>query len=232
MIMEADYPEIREEAHEHTEPRQVPGPEKTALAKAAHVLSDVFSPILMSTYAVFCVLWLTRYNFIPVQTRWLTTLYVFAVTAFMPAMTVFFLMRAGKVSDTAISDRRQRPVPFAVTALCSLGAWLLVRNLGYPNQMAFYLAAGFFIALAEGVISLWWKISAHTAAAGAIFAYALVIAKLNLFIVNYLWVISLTVLLGGGIAWARLYLHRHTPLQVLAGWLLGAVVCFASYYII
>lgn len=206
--------------------------ENKALANMAHMFSDVFSPILMSTYAVVCVLWFTRYNFIPVNTRWLTVLYVFAITAFVPALTVFILMRLGKVSDTAISDRRQRPLPFAVTALCSLGAYCLVRELGYPDQVAFYLAAGMFIAIIEGFISLWWKISAHTAAAGAFLGYTIIMAKLNILTVNYIWAISLMVLLGGLIAWARLYLFRHTPLQVLGGWALGLVVCMATYYIL
>lgn len=71
------------------------------------------------------------------------------------------------------------------------------------------------------VITLVWKISLHMLAVGTFTAAFLFILGPSW------WAISLLVPL---VAWSRLRLHRHTPYQVLGGFLLGVAVTSAVFW--
>lgn len=79
------------------------------------------------------------------------------------------------------------------------------------------------------VVSFFWKISLHMISVGGALAL--------LFIVNIsgfgtmLWVLIVGVLLTGALASSRLYLGRHTPLQVAAGFVGGFIVACAAMLI-
>lgn len=45
--------------------------------------------------------------------------------------------------------------------------------------------------------------------------------------INFYILLPVTVLIGGLTGWARLKLNAHTPAQVYAGFMLGAVVIFS-----
>lgn len=190
----------------------------------AQLLSDVFSPILLSTYTIIVVLWLSRYNFVSINARLLTVAAVFIATAFVPALAITILMKAGMVSDVAISNRRQRFIPFGITAVASLCAFFWIRHIGFPYTVAYFLLAASVIAVIEAIISSWWKISAHAGAFGAVIPYFYYFAQANLLIINGLFTLSVTIMLVGMVGWSRIYLGRHTPAQVFAGAALGALV--------
>ena len=137
---------------------------------AASAISDVFSPLLMATYAMAVALWLTPMAYLPLGVRAWSTVGVFFITAVIPASTVFVLMKMGRVSDASISDRRERPLPFIVAVLCYCGAWLYLSALNAPRWMLCFMAAAAAVALMELLISFFWKISAHTGAAAGLAA--------------------------------------------------------------
>ncbi|MHC0039781.1 hypothetical protein, partial [Pseudoneobacillus sp. C159] len=58
---------------------------------AASAISDVFSPLLMATYAMAVALWLTPMAYLPLGVRAWSTVGVFFITAVIPASTVFVL---------------------------------------------------------------------------------------------------------------------------------------------
>ena len=124
---------------------------------AASAISDVFSPLLMATYAMAVALWLTPMAYLPLGVRAWSTVGVFFITAVIPASTVFVLMKMGRVSDASISDRRERPLPFIVAVLCYCGAWLYLSALNAPRWMLCFMAAAAAVALMELLISFFWK---------------------------------------------------------------------------
>ncbi|MCM1223076.1 MAG: hypothetical protein NC548_52350 [Lachnospiraceae bacterium] len=188
---------------------------------ASLVLSGVFSPLLVPTYACAIALWITRLSILPERTRFLLSLIVFMVTAVVPMAVIILMMRMGKVSDTAISDRKQRGIPFIVTALCYLGVFFFMRQIHAPHWLSMFFLGAFASTAAAMLINLFWKISAHGMVMGGLCALVLFIAYKGLGTVWMLPWITAAVLLAGAVGSARLYLGRHTPGQVYAGLLLG-----------
>ncbi len=203
--------------------------------KAANVLaslaSDIFSPLLIPTYAMVVSLWLTPMCILSVSTRAWSTLGVFFITAIIPALTIYALIRAGKVSDTSISDRRERPVPFAATVVCYISAAVYLSVLHAPRWMVCFVVGAAVVALIELLVSMRWKISAHAGAAGGLVGFVAWLAARHAFICDPFVPLSVAVLVLGILCWARLLLRRHTLAQVCAGAGLGFAVEFMVLWI-
>lgn len=187
----------------------------------AHILSDVFSPMLAPTYAMISALVLTPMSLLPTSPKVWSTAGILFITAVIPMLFILMLMRMGKVSDAAISNRNERTAPFTATILCYIGAAFFVRYLRAPYWIQnFYLAAAMVSAISL-LVTHWWKISAHTGAMGGLAGIIFWMVERGLILwCPILWVCIAFALLGA-VAWARLYLDKHTVLQTLAGAALG-----------
>lgn len=197
---------------------------RTAASSAAHVLSDIFSPMLVPSYAMIAALTLTPMCLLPTSPKVWSTAGVVFITAIIPMVVILILMRMGKVSDTAITDRKERTAPFCAVIVCYIGAAFFVRYLRAPYWIQnFYLAAAMVSAISL-LVTQWWKISAHTGAMGGMAAIMFWMAQRGLIISMPLVWVSVAFLILGLVAWARLYLNKHTVLQTLAGASLGFIV--------
>jgi hypothetical protein len=133
----------------------------------------------------------------------------------LPYGLVLIGVRRGVLTDHHVSRREQRPRMMAI-ALASVAVGLLVlRWLDTPRALFALVAAmvaGLAVALA---ITSFWKISIHAAAAaGTVACLAILVSP---------WWLLLTPLVAVT-GWARVEIRDHTPFQVLAGAIVGAVV--------
>lgn len=194
----------------------------------AQIISDIFSPIMVPTYGMALAMWATPLRSIPESNRLIATLLVAVITGLVPLAAIAALIKAGKVSDRAISNRNQRTLPMSIAAICYIGASLFVGSLGAPIWLRMFFVGAAAATLTAMVITFKWKISAHTTAMGGLVGMMLWFAVSGMADVNVMIMFSVGILLAGAIATARLLLQRHTLAQVLAGLALGLTVCFAS----
>lgn len=131
----------------------------------------------------------------------------------LPTLYIAWLVRRGRVSDMhlRVREERYRPLVFSIlTGACSV----FILGLGGAPHLLVVLAVLHLVQLAFFLgITLRWKVSVHCAAASGLAILAV-----------FLWGAG-GALLGPGvplIAWSRVYLARHTPLQTMGGALLGA----------
>jgi membrane-associated phospholipid phosphatase len=82
------------------------------------------------------------------------------------------------------------------------------------------MLAGLATAL---VVTLWWKLSLHTAAAAGTVA---------VLVVTFGPALVLAVPMVGLVAWARVRLGDHTPAQTLAGAALGGLVATTVFILL
>lgn len=199
----------------------------TPAAKAAHIVSDVFSPLLVPTYGCFVALWLTRMAYLPMGIRLWTLVGIAAITALAPATVIFVLIRLGKVSNTSISDRRQRPIPYLASIVCYIGACVFLTALKAPVWLIVFYAGAGVISFISLIVNHWWKISAHTAGIASLAGGIFWLARTGLILHGALLWVSAAFFLVGIMAWARLYLRHHTLMQTFAGAVLGfgTVLC-------
>ncbi len=197
----------------------------------AQILSDVFSPLLIPTYATALAMWVTPLRSVPESNRLIVTALVGVITGLIPLMAIAALIKIGRVSDRSISRREQRSLPMTIGSVCYLGAALFLGSLGAPMWLRMFFVG---TAVATGLallITLKWKISAHTTAVGGFVGMMMRFAVTGLADVNVMIMLSVGIILSGGMATARLVLNRHTFAQVMAGLVLGFAVCYAAMLI-
>lgn len=191
---------------------------------ASLTLSAVLSPLLVPTYACAIALWITPLAILPERMRFALAAIIFLITAAVPMGVIIYMMRTGRVADSALSVRKQRTVPYLVTAIAYVCAAMFLGYEHAPRWMTcFYIGASMACLLAL-VINTAWKISAHLTTMGGLCALVLFIAAFRLGIVNMLVWVSVVFVLAGAVGSARLYLQRHTPAQVYAGFAMGLIV--------
>ena len=202
----------------------------------ARVLSAVFHPLLMPTI-LFSILLFAAPGALGVSTFGtpfkLSLLMLIAIsTFFVPAFLIYFLYRTGYIRSLHMNELQDRRLPYFMTALLYTTATLLFAfRLPQLSDMApeigIVLGSITVSVTLVGLISLFWKISAHSVGisgmVGALLGVAIKSGELTL-----LYPLLALIVLAGLLASARLHLNAHTPSQIAAGMGLGLVVSLAT----
>jgi membrane-associated phospholipid phosphatase len=180
-------------------------PWRTALAQGVSQLGS--PPLLSIAGACLCA----RASADPGALDWALGYSLLAFVA--PTLYIVWLFCRGKVDDLHLNNRRQRLRPLCAS-LAAAGMALVLLLVGEAPGILVAMGVG---NLVQGALFLAitcrWKISAHCTAAGGLAVLGL--GRLDS--AGLLLVLCLPL-----VAWARLYLRRHTLAQVAAGTLLGA----------
>lgn len=189
----------------------------------ARVMSDVFSPLLVPTYAMALAMWITPLRVLPESGRLIATGAVAVITALVPFMVLMALRKLGKISNMDISNRRERMLPYTVAVVCYLCAAWTMHSYHAPHWLAMFFVAAAVATTAAMTINTVWKISAHLTAMGGLTGMFVWFTIAGLAGMGDMYWLTGSILLAGAVATARLALYRHTLGQVAAGYLLGLV---------
>lgn len=200
----------------------------TPLERAAQVISDVFSPIVLPTYMMVIAMWVTPLVSMPEKSRFISAGVVALLTAIVPTAVILTLIKTGRASDVSLSSRSERTIPYTVTVVCYFAAALFLGKVTSVHWLpAFYLGAAGASIIAL-IITLRWKISAHGSAIGGFAAAMIWLASQGQLIFGARWWVCGALLVCGLVGSARLILKRHTPMQVYAGLALGAAAVLTA----
>ncbi|MRS64814.1 hypothetical protein GJJ30_26185 [Larkinella terrae] len=153
-------------------------------------------------------------------------------TFFVPAFLIYLLYRTGHVRSLHMNELQDRRLPYFMTALLYTTTTLLFTfRLPELSDMApeigIVLGSITVSVTLVGLISLFWKISAHSVGisgiAGALLGIAIKTGEVSL-----LYPLVAIIVLAGLLATARLNLNAHTPPQIAAGMALGLAVSLAT----
>ena len=191
------------------------------IAGVANFLSTVLTPLLMPTYGVFLVLWVSVLCLLPYGTRVVVLLICMGITCILPLIFLSVLRHFKLVKDLHVNQREQRFIPYLFTTLCYGVAAYYLYYCHSPQWFVMFMVGSALTVLLMALISLKWKISAHMAGIGGIVAlvYQLHVQGLNAF--DLMWLLCLTIIVAGALGSARLALRRHDLWQVLAGVVVG-----------
>lgn len=154
---------------------------------------------------------------VPAKLIWLAIGVVFLITCLIPTAGILALYKAGFIKDAGLNERTERTAPYVLTVLCYFGAGYFLYRVGMPLWIDMFFAGGALAAVVNIVVNRWWKISAHGAAMGGLVAFLFRMAASNFAIYNLEYWIYGAVIVTGLVLTARVYLGRHTLMQVLAG---------------
>lgn len=185
--------------------------------KLARWVSNILSPPILFSI----ILYILAAYAVDGKSRallWTTLTLLIAVTP--PILYVKWLVRRGKLTDFYMQCReeRVRPIIFIlVWAMLSLSVLWLV---GAPGILCMLIATAIFQMCILGIVTLFWKISFHSASmASAVVVVMSIIGSLAL------TTLPLVLLVG----WSRVHLQRHTMTQVLAGTMAGFAISYVTF---
>jgi len=200
----------------------------TSTVSFAKYFSAVFSPLFMPTYCMAMAMWVTTLSIIDERTRFISSLMVLCITAAIPVAILLGLLRAGKISNIDISNRKQRFIPVAACGLCYLAAAIYVYRLHAPLWLSMMFVGAFIGAMICAIVSLWWKISAHGLGIGGLTGMLVRLEVMHICLVDMLPWISAIIILGGILGLCRVVLGAHNTLQFITGEILGALAVYTA----
>ncbi len=183
----------------------------------ARALSWIFHPFVISVPT----LWYAAYAMTHdggASTQWTG---FFIVIVILPAIVFIALrVRSGHYTDADVSVRQHRFGLYLFGGGCFILGVVLFAALGAPRILVASLVAA-LVALAIGtLVTTRTKASVH---AGVTAGCAAVLFFVSLPLCLLVSLAALTV------GWARIYLHQHTPTQVILGWAIALVSVAAVF---
>ena len=191
------------------------------IAGLANFLSTALSPLLMPTYGVFLVLWVSILCLLPYGRRVVILLVCMGITCILPLIFLSVLRHFKLVKDIHVSMREQRFIPYVFTAVCYLLAAYYLYYCHAPQWFIMFMVGAAITIFVMALINLKRKASAHMAGIGGIIALVYQIHVQGLSAFELLGLLCFTIVVAGLIGSARIALRRHDIWQVLAGVTVG-----------
>jgi len=192
----------------------------------ACAVSVLFHPLLLPLYVLFITFNSgTIFSYVPAFTRNMSYLLTLLGVTLLPLVCLPLLKWAGLIKSYHLLHKQDRVFPVLVTIVGIFIVFYFSRVLPYSNIVRQLYLIMVILLAGVMIVTLRWKISMHMTAIGALCGFVFVLgAKYLGHVINLLPVL---ILFSGILASSRLYLKRHTPSQVYAGYVYGAaaVVC-------
>ena len=189
--------------------------------KQEHVeswVSNIAAPPVLAVVGVVLVALQTAE-----QGAWEWALFFGVVAVALPLLYVVWEVWRGNIADVHVPDRAQRTRPYLVALAASVAVWLIFALWPAPPLFRVLALANGLQALIFFLITLRWKISLHSAAAGG-----LTVLSFSALSSTGLWIVLIVPL----IAWARVRLRRHTLAQTVGGAALGAAIFGVAIWVV
>ncbi|MBW8324791.1 MAG: phosphatase PAP2 family protein [Prolixibacteraceae bacterium] len=193
-----------------------------AISLTARVTSILFHPLLIPTLG-FLLLFNSGFYFavIPWSLKRFILLVVFLSTCILPALSIRLLSFSPRF-DIKMEKGTDRVLPLILSSFFYYIGYLILQRVPLFPIYQLFLIASILVQIALIIISLRWKISAHSAAIGGLvggfFALAFRLQESPVLILITL------IFIAGMVGTARLILEKHTSSQVYAGFLLGLLI--------
>ena len=190
----------------------------------ARTVSLVFRPSYYPTVAFAVLLTMTYLSLLPWSFKlWLLAV-VYLFTVLIPWGGVVLYRKAHGWSAAELRHRRRRFVPYLLHIVSYLCCLSIIQNVHMPSFAGALIVASLLLQCGCTVVNIWWKISMHSAAAGA--AVGALVAYSLLLNYNPVWWLCLLLLVAGCVMSSRMVLRQHSLAQVLAGFIYGILCGF------
>lgn len=146
----------------------------------------------------------------------------------LPFFFILLLRIRGRLTNFRIEEQRERILPLMIGAICYMLCAVTIGRIESADFLRKFMVAAGCCELMCALVTMRWKISLHLTGMGS--AVALLVV-MNLLALPRMFVpLLVTIGASGLLASARLYLGRHTPLQVAAGFVGGFVLSLVALF--
>ncbi|MCL1821808.1 MAG: hypothetical protein FWG22_03185 [Prolixibacteraceae bacterium] len=197
--------------------------------KIATCITWIFSPLLIPTYVTFLLFYSGFYfSMLSWPMKRILIISMIIITFVMPVITLA-IARLGKRKKTGTSSFDQKIAMVFIAVYFLMGAGLLGRIPIY-SIFRIILLVGAILIILYLLISFRWKISIHLVALGG--ALGLIIALSLRIGVNSLALLSTMILVSGITGSALLVNEKQSLMGTVAGFTLGYLIFFSTFYFV
>lgn len=209
---------------------------------AARIISWVFLPLFVPMYVLLLTLYVPSNQdyysnhdclyLLPPTYKW-GLIYMFAIfSTIAPGASYIALFRTGIISTVEMDDRKERTVPILIMFFYCIALYaVFMFKVGGSTMPKFALAlplSGAVVTAVFVLLNRWKKVSIHSGTMGIgtgyLLAYMLQHAEYAF------WMLPVIIIASGAVMSARVYLGKHTMLEIVVGWFTGTLITFAINY--
>lgn len=195
----------------------------------SNIISGMFHPLLMVTYGVVLALTFTYLAIYPPAMKLLLAGGAFLSTAVIPGAFILMMVKNGAAVDMELSDRHERVVPYLIFITSIMVCAFYMYKMMLPFWFISLLLGACVALILALLINFFWKISAHAIGIGGLLGGIMGVARIHL--INPYWAFIIVIIIAGLIGTSRIFLKRHTPMQVYAGFCLGFICTFVASFL-
>lgn len=202
----------------------------------SQIATWVFMPIMMPIYALLLVMYVpseplnisennSLFLFIP-QNKIAILLNYILFTAIAPVVMYTIFLRLNIIKSVQLDDKKERSIPMLLMALFCFLLFYTFNSLQVILPKYIYglcLSGGIIIGFFT-LLNLYFKVSLHATGAGILTGFIFSYVAEQLFF--HLWVLIFVVLVSGIILSSRLYLNKHTPIELVSGYFISLIFTF------
>jgi len=193
------------------------------LNRLANIFSIVFHPLLMPLYGLGIIFSApTVLGYLPFTVKKILFFIVLINNVLIPLTLMPYLRYRNIISSYSIEDKQERIIPLMIVSFLYCITSFIVFRFQLPFFIKSFTLASTLLVIVVAIINFWWKISVHSAAAGALTGIV-VILSFKMY-TPLTWYLISAILMSGLVLSSRLRLNSHNPLQVWIGFLTGFAV--------
>ncbi len=199
--------------------------------RTARVLSILFHPLLMPTYAMLLLFNVDSHYLmvLPGDYQLMLLAFVFSFTFILPTISMFFLLKLKVIDSLEMNSSKERPIPLIIVALFFYATYHLLRQFPVNTVFTVFMLRATLLVLFSLLVNYLSKISIHMVALGGLLGTFIGFSfLLHQDIRIYMYLI---ILISGITGTARLSLDAHSPAQVYAGFAMGVLVMLGLFLI-
>jgi hypothetical protein len=186
----------------------------------AKIVGIVFHPLLMPVYGMAIIFSApTLYGYLPFNVKKLLLLIMLVNNVLLPVSLLPFFYQRKIITSWTLIERKERIIPMIITTILYVTTSYIVFKFRIPLFFKSFIFSTAFLSLLVTLINLGWKISLHSAGAGALVSLVIILSLKMLTSLD--WYLVTTLITGGLVLSSRLKLNLHNPQQVWIGLLTG-----------
>lgn len=198
------------------------------LHASAQALSWALHPFVLPLYLVLLLFSQTAFALFTPAVKWYLAGSILLYGVLLPLFAICLLRYRGYLPDWKIGERRERILPLMIGACCYMLCAVTIGRIDSALFLRKFMVASACCEMMCAVVTTRWQISLHLTGMGA--AVALLVVMNLLALPNMFPALLWSIAAAGALASARLYLGRHNPWQILAGFVGGFLITLVALF--
>ncbi len=196
----------------------------------AQIISYLLHPLFIPVMMVYALYKLAPVNFahVPDVIRWRWLAMVSINTLLLPLLVVVLLKALGFIESIHMYRSKDRVIPLMASMIFYFWAYQVASGTDMPFVLKVLLLGNFWGIILVFMVSIFYKVSMHTSAAGSILGIVVVLMFLNP--INMQVPLFAAMVIAGLVGTARLALGAHKPGEIWLGYAIGILVQIGAYF--